>query len=472
MKQMRVSEWLKNRKLDVMFLACCVIAVVMFLMFIFPDVIITTRHGITLWNALAEGRLKEFYLMNNDIIIANQFNSEGGSAIYDFPIYIVFAIWNLPLWIYEKITGLYALDTVVGLVWAKSISIPFFVGIQCCINKIGKLIKGEQFATTSSLKMTLTSAFFLLPILIMGQYDTMAILFMMLGVFNYIKGNTKLFIMWFAISLPFKMFTLFVFIPLILLREKKVRNIIFQLFCGCSFLFFVKILQKLYFTSNGVTDDYMQGHFLPFIFQSQIGFGYGGASLFFVVFLSICMYCYFKRTPEKEKIGKWAIYVSFLGIASFMITALTHPQWSLLILPFLSLLVCCEDEGHRSNGLLIETILSYGLLIAAVYYYTWVFSIEVGRPMLAGKLFYDEEKSLIYSIKDLTSSVLPGIDMNYLVLAGSGIFVAGILFFIYWANPGIKREKFARTELTFNNIIGIRLLIMILLGLAMVFIMF
>lgn len=460
----------KIKKQNIVLFFSCIVAAIYFVMFIYSDITETTRHGITFWNALATGHLKDFYVMNTNITVSECFGTSI-AAIYDIPVYLVFAIWNLPLWIYEKMSGLNALDSMVGLLWAKAISIPFMLGIHLCIIKIGKLVKGETYPVIRSLMMLLSSVFFLTPILIMGQYDAMALFFMMLGVYYYIKGNQRFFVMWFAIAMPFKMFALFIFIPLVLLKEKRVRYILLQGVGGCSFLVLCKLVQKFYFTPNDVGTDYMSGHLLTFIFQSQIGFAYGSISLFIVVFGMVCLYCYFKKTPADSDLGKWAIYVCCLGLVSFFVTSLTHPQWSLLLLPFVILLVCCKDTEQMKNGLLIETVSSTGLLLAQVIYYYWVFNIKTSVYTLAGKLFYDGKKAVEYSIRELIGNILSGIDINYLNMIGGGIFVAGIVFFLYWGNPDTKCDRFAQTELSYENIIVLRLLIMGMLGLALIVLM-
>lgn len=459
-----------KKKNKILLIACVMIAITIFVMFLYTDVMETTRDGITFWTALFTGRIREFYCMNSNVVISNQFGIST-AAIYDLPVYIMTAIWNLPLWIYEKVTGLYALDNIVGVLWAKAISLPYLFGVYCCVIKIGKMIKGEMCEKELVAMEMLTSIFLFTPVLVMGQYDAMALFFIMLGCYYYIQGNNRLFILWFAVAMPFKLFAMFVYIPLILLKEKKVVKVIIEFLLGSSFLIFCKIIQGAVFIQDTSGADYLSDHLLTFIFQSQLGLVYGSSSIFFVLFILVCFFCYFKETPNEKEIGKWAIYVSLLGLLSFFIGSLTHPQWSLLLLPFCALCVCCADKEQVKNGMLIETVFSTGLLLSQLIYYYWVFNIKTGVYTVAGKLFYDGQKDLSYSVRDILGKIA-GMDAGNLNLIGGGVFLAGVICFLFWSYPDRREIKFAQTDLSNRALIGIRLLLIgivsvILIGLML-----
>lgn len=470
-KESSQAEWIRSKSMHqlfmkwkqkplVLFAAGLGMSVIIFISFVYADVTETTRHGITFWNVLFQGNLNEFYVQNENVMISEHFGISR-AAIYDFPLYLLFAIWDFPLWIYERVSGGYALDTWGGLLYAKSISIPFLIGIIYYLKKIGCKLKGQAFEQDLSVLMFISSALFLVPVLIMGQYDAPALLFILIGLYGYIDNNDKVFYGWFALALTFKLFALFVFIPLVLLREKQMKSVCVSLLKGCSFFVFVKIIQRLFFVPNQLETSDLSGHFLSFLFQSQVGFVYGSISLFFSAFLMVCMYCYFIQKPEEEEMGRWAVYVSFMGLSVFFVTSLTHPQWSLLLLPFSILLVCCDEKRYVKIGLWIDTIFSSGLLLAEVMYYSWVFNIKTSSYMMAGRLFYNGEKDAGYSVRDFLAEHMAGFPMEYLQLIGGSIFTAGILFFLYWAHPKSGRKGFAELEISMESIIVVRFLLMV-----------
>lgn len=71
-----------------------------FYSFIYNDIIETMRMGIDVWYSLFDGQLNYFYARRTPVdAIAYPKTVQG---VYDFPIYIVFALWNFPLWIAEN----------------------------------------------------------------------------------------------------------------------------------------------------------------------------------------------------------------------------------------------------------------------------------------------------------------------------------------------------------------------------------
>lgn len=456
-----MKKYSKDNLNKVLVVVIAVLSAIMYASYIFPDILVTTRNGMVMWDAIFSGKFRSFYLMNENVTICNNYGTNG-SAVYDFPIYLVFAIWNLPLWIYEKITGCFALDRYVGLMWAKSITIPFMIGIFVFVNKICKLVCDNQEREDNKLLIFMSSVYFVVPILVMGQYDAIGLFLLLLSIYHYIQNNEIKFVIFSAIAATFKMFALFVFVPLVLLKSKKMKDIMLKLFGGTSLLLLCKILQKTFFYESVVASEYKSGHFLDFVMINKVSLVYCEASIFFIVYVIFCLYCLLIKKPEEE-LGKWAIYISFVGFALFFVSSLTHPQWSLMLLPFVILIITMYDEKSETVGLLIDTITNLGIFVSQLFYYYYVFSVGTSKNTLAGKLFFKEGMKTSYSIADAITDKITTIPESFYVYAGNGIFVAGILFLIYWSNPKTNREKFNNIEISSKTIIVIRMIAMAVL---------
>ena len=81
----------------------------------------------------------------------------------------------------------------------------------------------------------LSSAVVFVEIGLVGQLDVLAFPFLLLGIYYYQRKNYKKFILFFSIAISFKLFPLFIFIPLVLLYEKNVLKIIFKTLLALSF---------------------------------------------------------------------------------------------------------------------------------------------------------------------------------------------------------------------------------------------
>lgn len=449
--------------------ASLILSALAFLCFVYTDVGETTRQGLNLIKSVAQGRLSEFYVMCENCPMGEMGYSV--VATYDIPLFAIFAIWDIPLYIYENVTGLSCLDTFWGIMWAKAILIPFMFVLIYEMISIGKLINKEEFSPLNCMAVIFTSVLFFIPAAVMGQYDVLSAVFIMLGVKGYIEGDNKKFILGFAIANLFKMFSLFLFIPLLLLKEKKFIKLILDMLAGCSLLLITKVLQGLIFIKSEPADEFVKGHLLSFFFQGTVELVYRGAAIFVICLILLCFFCYFKKTPDNNSIGMWALYIGFLSFAIFFVTSFTHPQWNLLLLPFTTLIVCCSGRKHQSAGLLIDTVMTTGLLLSEVVFYDWIFSAKLSRFTLAGILFY-KEKGYYTTLSDVIATIFSGINIDYFNYIGGGIFTAGMIFFAIWAYPGKSKERFADIDMPFNGICIARFLILLFTSLAFISLMF
>ena len=102
-----------------------IITLFFFYAFIYNDILETSRCGVNLWHDLVEGKLRYFYARRTDMpAVAYQ---RVVRASYEFPIYIIFAIWNFPLFLLEKFAHIDIFSSVLCLGWAKTILLVFVI---------------------------------------------------------------------------------------------------------------------------------------------------------------------------------------------------------------------------------------------------------------------------------------------------------------------------------------------------------
>lgn len=90
----------------------------------YQDFCETMRHGLTVWNALFDGKLIDFYAYcggnNGGIYCGSDMIGTYMDARYDFTIYVIFAIWNFPLWLIEHFGGGNIQNSFIAMLYAKS----------------------------------------------------------------------------------------------------------------------------------------------------------------------------------------------------------------------------------------------------------------------------------------------------------------------------------------------------------------
>lgn len=257
-------------------------------------------------------------------------------------IYILFAIWNIPM----KLLGVVPIPTdelgILPVMWAKVLPCALyllsgFVIYRICM-EIGMGSKKSKICTYASLTMPVAvySQF------IFGQYDIFMLFCMLLGMLYYLKEKNGWFVFWFALSVTFKYSSLLLFFPLLLLTQKDPWKIIRDCVCvlipyAIEFvLYYPSETFRSYAFGIGSAGDNPTGY----IFNAGIFTGFTiGVNDYLVylpilVFGVICGLAYFTKVHEKRDIASWSFYLSCLSFFVLFGLCKWHPQWLLMAVPF------------------------------------------------------------------------------------------------------------------------------------------
>lgn len=257
-------------------------------------------------------------------------------------MYLMFAIWNIPMRLFGIVTYPTENLAVLPIMWAKLLPcllylMSGFVIYKICM-EIGMGSKKSKICTFASLSMPI--GFF--SQFVFGQYDIFMLFCMLLGVYFYLKNKDFYFILWFGIAITFKYSSLLVFIPLLLLKTKNVWKIAGS--CGLAAVPYV--VEYLLYRGSETFSNYAFGigssgdnptsyienasYFTGFQL-SQVQYS---VSLTILVFGIICALAYFTRVKDKKSLVSWSLYLS--GLVFFVLFGLAkwHPQWLLLAVPF------------------------------------------------------------------------------------------------------------------------------------------
>lgn len=253
-------------------------------------------------------------------------------ASYMPSTYLVFAVWNIPI----KLLGIvtcperFAANTAV-LMWYKLLPVSLYLLSGYLIYKISMVIGmgGKKSRLCAYAFLTTPIGFF--SQFMFGQYDIFTVFLILLGIYYYLKDNRKLFVLFFALSLPFKYYSLLIFVPLLLLREKNIFRIFRDMFC----VTLCYVVEFAFYFHSPLFRQYVLG-FGPtgYVYQAGIDTGVAHLSLVMMLFCAICALAYFKNTETKGELSQWAFYLGCLVIAVIFGLSQWHPQWLLFAVPF------------------------------------------------------------------------------------------------------------------------------------------
>jgi len=307
--------------------------IILFLYFSFNhgDITATSVHGKVLLDMVWKGKnILEFYDINQ------------GTAAYLLPQYIIFGIWSIPVKIVYFILGLSRIGiNEVGRIrgftlwWYKLLPTLFYVSSAFLIYKIGLLLQMDKNKAKWMSFIFLTFPMAVFSQFIFGQYDIIGVFFELIMIYFFLQKKLLKASLICMIAVTFKVFPIFIFLPLILLYEKKVFKIIgYTIISFSGYLFF-----NLLFSGSEmfkISNQFNNGMFQR-LFSIGIGTNFGNISFFIFAFFAVCIFAYFINIEDKDEltIQKYILYIPLFVYSVFFSFVLYHPQWILVLVPYL-----------------------------------------------------------------------------------------------------------------------------------------
>ena len=325
--------------------------------FLYGDVKATFEHSFNFLDSVFAGRPQDFY----QIAIEN--STFGHPAVYDVPIYAVFGLWNLPTYlIYRFNEDFDYLGSTPALLWLKLMLIVFTLVATWLVMKIARQIGVTAQRSKWVGFYFLSSMSLFVPVFVIVQYDIISVTFMLAGLLAYMRGNTRAFLLWFLAASTFKLFALFIFIPLVLLREKRLPRAFGQIVVGVLGLLLCRLLYRgdlAFEASTGGFTDLMLNRLTTagFTWQSSVA-----VPLFVVFIVGLVIFAYAKRTSTQRELNAFAIYLSLAAFLVFCAIVPLNPYWIALVAPF-SILIIFANPRYLTLNSLLEVSVSTTLFV-------------------------------------------------------------------------------------------------------------
>lgn len=315
-------EKLENKKLFGLGIGDIVIwilfAIVCFFSFQQVDILHTAGSSF----AYLHGHFADFYKYVDGYI---------GVPAYMPSTYIAFAIWNIPLRIFD-VVPVPTMDVPTWvLMWYKLLPVILYMLTGYLIYRICKLSGVSDYKSKIGSYVFLSCPIGFFSQFLFGQYDIFTVVFMLLGYYFYLKNNNKLFVVMFGIAITFKYFALLFFVPLVLLKCKSVLKVILSIILVCVPIG-MEIL--LYLPSAAFRKGVLGFGAASYIFNVSFDTGYYRISIVVVLWIVVCLLAFLR---ERGNVLIDSIFM--LNVVCYLCFGLSmwHPQWLLLAVPFMSL---------------------------------------------------------------------------------------------------------------------------------------
>lgn len=394
----------------------------------YNDILITAKQGYNFWNLLFEGRPFDFY-KESIMVSGNEMFPDKQGAAYLFPLYFIFAVWNLPTWLIEKISGCSLYNTIPSMIWMKLMLAVFAVFSTIIVYRIVSRIPSKKEYAYLAAFLFASSAILLYSTALIGQYDIITTTFILIGIDGWVTKNKKKFLIAFSISLLFKYFALLYFLPLLLISEKKIRKIVLYFAQAIiPVVVFLFVFPKPKGQGSNVSN--MIG-----IFFNGIKFDHNVSLYVFpVIVVVVLVICYFSELSDSDRFHYGMYYIGII-MGAFCVINNPYPYWCILAVPSFILLTISSNNMNKT--ILLETFLCLGIAVKGYIINPLCFGYATVKgmgiiPAILGK----EGKDLLP-----TTSILGAFQLNDKVnsLVFTGLFILFVLL-LFFARPRAPKQ--------------------------------
>ena len=336
-----------------------IIAIILFL-FLFAswghgDTQVIVGHEIDFADSLIHGEFANFYQRSYD-------RARSGSR--DYPYYdllpnLVFGIWGLPLYL---LVGTEYDGNFFKILYGKSLF--FFVFLICAflVYKMCREFEVDDDKSQWAAFIYFTSSMAINSICLIGNCDTLGAALILAGILAYIRHKDFQCFLWFMIAFPFKQHAAFIYLPLLLLRDKNIFRVSLKLIiiAGVTLICNIPIYntpgaaeQKMWFMT------WMAGRFMV----NTVPFLSGPIPIFLPLYGMLCALCYItnKYTDKHTDENTLTLVTAALSMIITLSSISSNPNWYLQIAPYLAI-GCVYYAKAAKDIILFETIGSLAML--------------------------------------------------------------------------------------------------------------
>lgn len=301
-----------------------VIAAVCYIAFAHLDIHETAVHAHMLLECVADGNFFGFF--ERTAIHDYGYNN---AAHYNILMYILYALWELPIYIIERLSGTTASAFVLAF-WCKAIGTAFYLGCGVLTARLAKMLGAGEAQTAWAPLLFWLSPVAFFTTLVMGQYDSICLFFMLLAFVFYFKKDYTKFTLVMGVGIVFKFFPVFVLIPLLLLVEKRPLHLLKY---GVLSLWLYVPTALLFLGRTGDAGSFNMV-MVDRLFARSFDGGLASTSWFLLVLVAVFVLAYLYRPKNDAALRSAAVYAALCVFSALFIFMQWHPQWLILLVPF------------------------------------------------------------------------------------------------------------------------------------------
>ena len=393
----------------------------------YNDILVIGRHGINFWKLLFEGNILHFFELNY-VASGNDYYSMVQGCAYNILLYLIFAVWNIPLALLEAFTAVDVMNNILCIAYIKLLTVAAMVASVIILRKIFALLEldREQYGFLSFLY--LTSTLMVAVAFVISQYDLISVVFQLLGVQAFLEKKDKKFVFFFGIAFCLKYFSVVLFLPLLLLRKKRLLSWIKSL---VGMLLPVAVTSFPFINSYDRFSSELSGDLLSKLFN----YGGRGYSLFVILYCFLLIWCFLQNEDSGGRKSVWAAFVAY-GLFFSLLDGYLY--WSIMFAPFVVLMIAAMPRYLYLN-LLLETLGYAAVVMGHLFTYSGFFFGDTMKSMLMSRIV--SEGALKYKGSLIYHIVRQFAGKSWIFPACNSVFIAAIAAMAFLGYPGKNPEN-------------------------------
>ena len=142
----------------------------------YTDLPLIVRHSLNLWDCLGRGELFRFYQTATLLPIGDA-TAQTGEVPYDIWVYLLLAVWNLPVYLWENLSGLTFESNLIAMIWVRLAAVLPFVGANWAMLGIAQAMGRPRQQGLWACWAFSGSLFLLNGLFMLGQIDVFNVFF-------------------------------------------------------------------------------------------------------------------------------------------------------------------------------------------------------------------------------------------------------------------------------------------------------
>jgi hypothetical protein len=328
------------------------------------DMRLSMLQASDLLHCIFSGKPLDFYSCTLHIAETAGYLSKPASvcgAIYNIMIYLTMAVWALPVFGLNLLFHFTNYPDILNM-WGRVLVIGLSLLCAYLVTGLFGKLTGEKIKSKWAGYYFATAPVVMFSAVIFNQYDIFSVTATLLSLYFFFDRKFYKFSLLMSLAISYKLFALFIYLPLILLAEKRLLKLVWNIILAMSVYGATTFLYKTFDAGYDRTQKLMMPNFnfYQWIYTAQIPGGVGNISVFIFCFIVIlALSCYLK--PKETDFPAAAIYLGAVSYASFFIFVNWHPQWVVIIVPFITMTVFSMKSFRL--GVILDITMSAGYMI-------------------------------------------------------------------------------------------------------------